>query len=261
MTGGERSPVLDACDFYHSMELPGLGEVQGAWDLRHCVDEYLGRLDYRGRRVLEFGPASGYLTFEMERRGADVVAVELDHDRWHWDVVPVDGAVTLDPARLEHLARLARSFELAHERLQSSATLVRASVYDVPEALGTFDVVMWGSVLLHVRDPLRALAEGATRARERLVVTELSPALGWPWHTRAGRAFLEVATRHGPSSLRFAPGPDHDTWWRIWPRFVVSAMSTFGFELESLRFHAPRRFGAPVAVYTVVGRRRGVPDR
>ena len=55
----------------------GVGKIIGLWDLRQTVDDYLGRIDFAGKRVLEIGPASGFLTIEMERRGADVVAVEL----------------------------------------------------------------------------------------------------------------------------------------------------------------------------------------
>ena len=78
---------LADCDFYHSMSIPGVGEIVGLWDLRETVDDYLGRIDFAGKRVLEIGPASGFLTIEMERRGADVVAVELP-DGVGWDFVP-----------------------------------------------------------------------------------------------------------------------------------------------------------------------------
>src|SRR5436190_7409780 len=81
--------VADAieCDFYHTMEIPGHGLVRGQWDLRGNVDEYLGNFDFAGKRVLEIGPASGFLTFELERRGAEVVAVDVG-DQKPWDFVP-----------------------------------------------------------------------------------------------------------------------------------------------------------------------------
>jgi len=31
------------CYFYHTVELPGYGVITGDWDLRHGVDDYLGR--------------------------------------------------------------------------------------------------------------------------------------------------------------------------------------------------------------------------
>ncbi len=79
---------LADCYFYHTMELPGRGVIEGQdWDLRGRVDEYLGNVDFAGQRVLEIGPASGFLTFEMEKRGADVISVEVT-DEHGWDFVP-----------------------------------------------------------------------------------------------------------------------------------------------------------------------------
>ena len=46
-------------------------------DLRGREDSYLGRYDFNGKRVLEFGPANGGLTFWMEQQGAEVVALDL----------------------------------------------------------------------------------------------------------------------------------------------------------------------------------------
>ena len=78
---------LEDCYFYHSMEIPGYGLVEGPWDLRGGVDDYLGGVDLRDKRVLEVGTASGFLCFTMEGRGADVVAYDLS-DEQSWDVVP-----------------------------------------------------------------------------------------------------------------------------------------------------------------------------
>ncbi|HEY4442105.1 MAG TPA: hypothetical protein VGN14_16725, partial [Candidatus Elarobacter sp.] len=73
-----RQPPLEACYFYHTMELPGVGTVEGEWDLRTGVDAYLGGEELRGKRVLEIGTASGFLCFAMERRGAEVIGYDLD---------------------------------------------------------------------------------------------------------------------------------------------------------------------------------------
>jgi hypothetical protein len=68
---------VEECAFYHHMDLPGLKEVEG-WDLRKTIDEYLGHLDFRGKRVLDVGAAGGFLTFEMKKRGAEVPRRESD---------------------------------------------------------------------------------------------------------------------------------------------------------------------------------------
>jgi 2-polyprenyl-3-methyl-5-hydroxy-6-metoxy-1,4-benzoquinol methylase len=82
----------ESCDFYHTMDIPGLGLVQGIWDLRGYVDQYLGQMALAGKRVLEIGPASGFLTVEMEKRGAGVVAIEIP-DEAEWDFVPYPASV------------------------------------------------------------------------------------------------------------------------------------------------------------------------
>ena len=70
-----RSPALHDCDFYHSLTLP-TGEIAGQWDLRPSPETYLGHVDFKGRSVLEIGPASGFLSFHMEHAGATVSCLE-----------------------------------------------------------------------------------------------------------------------------------------------------------------------------------------
>src|ERR1043165_9012096 len=61
---------LEDCFFYHAMELPGFGLVPAHWDLRGRFDDYVGRVDLRGKSVLDVGTATGFLSFEAEKRGA-----------------------------------------------------------------------------------------------------------------------------------------------------------------------------------------------
>lgn len=75
---------LNDCYFYHTMDVPGVGRVTGEWDLRAGVREYLGGVSFAGKRVVEIGPASGFLSFFMEREGAEVVGFDLS-DAQAWD--------------------------------------------------------------------------------------------------------------------------------------------------------------------------------
>ena len=76
----EIAPDLNECVFYHSMDLPGLGTVEGQWDLRGRFDEYIGGIDVNGKTFLDVGAASGFLSFEAERRGASVISFDaLDY--------------------------------------------------------------------------------------------------------------------------------------------------------------------------------------
>jgi hypothetical protein len=58
------------CYSYHTMEISGYGVMNWKWDLRRGVDDHLGRVVFADKRVLEIGPASGFVTFEMEKPGA-----------------------------------------------------------------------------------------------------------------------------------------------------------------------------------------------
>src|SRR5919198_3192254 len=69
-----------ALAWYHTLELPGL-VTEGWFDLRPYVRHYglPERMD--GMRALDVGTWDGFWAFEMERRGAEVVALDLDDER------------------------------------------------------------------------------------------------------------------------------------------------------------------------------------
>ena len=138
-------------DWYHTIEL-GPGTVtEGVFDLRPYVDRYglPERMD--GMRALEVGTFDGFWAFEMERRGADVVAIDVQDDRdFDWPASRRPKQFTERPQGL--------GFEIAAEALGSKVDRRICPVYDAtPEELGTFDLVFCGSVLIHLRDAVLAL--------------------------------------------------------------------------------------------------------
>ncbi len=145
--------VEEALDrqWYHTLELkPGVW-TDGWFDLRPVVRHYGLPDDMTGMRVLEVGTWDGFWAFEMERRGADVTAIDLD------DEAALDWPPRLRPETLPDEPRGA-GFHIAKELRGSKVDRVVRSVYDArPEELGTFDLVFCGSVLMHLRDPLLAL--------------------------------------------------------------------------------------------------------
>jgi tRNA (mo5U34)-methyltransferase len=152
--------------WYHTLELaPGV-VTEGMFDLRPLVDRYglPARMD--GLRALDVGTWDGFWAFEMERRGADVVALDLDDERdLDW---PADRRPAAFPA-----ARRGDGFRLASEVLGSSVERVDLSVYDAsPGSLGTFDLVFCGSVLIHLRDQLLALERLAALCGGTLICAE-----------------------------------------------------------------------------------------
>ena len=119
---------------YHSLELldgtinPGIIPVS---NLQARLSAYPLPADLRGKRVLDIGAASGWNSFEAERRGAEVVAI--------------------DCVEYEELT--------IFKRLRQSK--VEYAVIDIeeltPERFGFFDYVLFFGVLYHLRHPLLAL--------------------------------------------------------------------------------------------------------
>lgn len=135
--------------WYHTLELPGI-TTSGMFDMRPYVPIYGLPDSLEGKRVLEVGTWDGFWAFELERRGAEVVAIDLDDER-QLDWPP--RRRTPDPSLVR-----GQGFRLAKEMLGSKVERVVCSVYHaLPENLGTFDMVFCGSVLLHLRDQLLAL--------------------------------------------------------------------------------------------------------
>lgn len=129
---------LDDCHFCHTIDIPGIGVVTGAWDLREGVYDYLDKFDFSGRRVLEIGPASGFLTFYMEKHGAEVVCVDLPvEENYSWDYVPRSGLDfdDISRTRTEQILKIRNAFWLCHAKFQSKAKVHYGSAYDLPTEL------------------------------------------------------------------------------------------------------------------------------
>ena len=89
--------------------------------------------DLTGCRTLDIGCSDGFFSFELERRGADVVAI---------DFVPEAHS----------------GFATAREILGSEVEYRMDNVYNLsPDVYGQFDVVLFLGVLYHLRKPLAAL--------------------------------------------------------------------------------------------------------
>lgn len=274
-TPPKRVTELKECSFYHTMEIPGYGLVEGQWDLRETVDEYLGHVDFAGKRVLELGKASGFLTFQMEAQGAEVVAYDLsEHD--DWDVVPFarlrQDQSELHPlyppgietwqeflrTRREGIGYLNNGFWLAHAAFGSKAKLVTGTVYEVPPAIGPVDIVTFGSILLHVRDPFQALYKSTRLARETAIVTDIAP--DTVQHVASSQPQGEAEQAAGLGSYcKFIPDPavggPLDLWWQLSPELVVRMLAILGFEDASVSYSTHRFLDNDTPLYTVVARR------
>ena len=134
--------------WYHTIELPGL-TTRGVFDLRPFVYHYGLPESLAGKRALDVGTWDGFWAFELERRGAgEVLALDIDDER------DLDWPPLRRPATFPTVSRGANFF-LARDLLGSRVERVTSNIYDAtPESLGAFDLVLCGSMLMHLRDPL-----------------------------------------------------------------------------------------------------------
>jgi tRNA (mo5U34)-methyltransferase len=167
----ELAAEVAALDWYHTIELaPGLC-TPGYLDTRSVVAAIPFPASLAGKRCLDVATFNGFWAFEMERRGAsEVVAIDVrDPLDWDW---PVDSDDEVKAAIGARHAR-GRGFEIAREALDSRVERRELSVYELDQAtVGRFDVVYLGSLLVHLRDPVRALERIRSVCDESLIVAD-----------------------------------------------------------------------------------------
>jgi tRNA (mo5U34)-methyltransferase len=143
--------------WYHTIDVaPGV-TTPGWFDLRPIVD-LMPWPDVRGKRCLDIGTFDGYLAFELEKRGAaEVIAIDVeDHLLWDWPPDYREKDLPRDPGFSG--PPKGDGFRLVKELTGSKVEWRPLNIYDLdPADIGTFDVVVCGSLLLHLRDPIRAL--------------------------------------------------------------------------------------------------------
>ena len=217
--------------WYHTIELaPGV-VTPGWFDLRPIAPKVLPeRLD--GMRCLDVGTFDGFWAFEMERRGAaEVVAADiLDPLAWDWPANSQDAVVQA----LEDRKDGGEGFRIAAEALGSAARHVERSIYDLdPGELGRFDFVYVGSLLLHLRDPVRALERvREVTAGQMLSVDAYDPVLS------------ALAPRRPIAGL---DGVGRPWWWLPNLAGLRRLIEAAGFELTRppTRVRIPRGQGQP----------------
>lgn len=146
-TLGDQSAKLRQSGWWHSFTFPDGEQVDGVRSeqaMRQHLESFglPDRLD--GKRVLDIGAWDGWFSFEMERRGATVTALDC------WD----------NP-----------NFHRAKAKFKSGVQYVQSEVYDIdPATLGTFDIVLFFGVLYHLKHPLLALEKVCAVTRDLALI-------------------------------------------------------------------------------------------
>src|SRR5262245_461583 len=134
MTDAEVQRLIESVPhWYHRIPIrPGI-TTPGINDSAQTLELLDLPADARGLRVLDVGARDGFFSFEMERRGADVIAV---------DYAPAEKT----------------GFRVAAGLLGSKVEFRNANIYALsPKEYGTFDIVLFLGLLYHLPDPIQAL--------------------------------------------------------------------------------------------------------
>lgn len=150
LSASELRSEIERYPWYHTLDL-GQGVVTpGLFDHRPVLGRYELPDDLSGLRCLDVATMDGYWAFELERRGAaSVVAIDLD------DPEDLDWPASLRAGHEKSMDETkGERFALARAALGSNVDRVVMSAYDLSPALGHFDFVFCGDLLLHLKDPI-----------------------------------------------------------------------------------------------------------
>jgi tRNA (mo5U34)-methyltransferase len=130
---------------YHYLDLGEGLVIQGDYDMTQYLQYYPIPVDLTGKRVLDVGTSSGFFALECAKRGASVVAIDI------WDqAVPLEQITEATGANIQYIQK---------------------SIYDLTPEFGSFDLVICGSLLLHLPDPFGAIQRLKSVCRGQLIVS------------------------------------------------------------------------------------------
>lgn len=242
---------INDCIFYHTMDIPKYGHVDGEYDLRGNEDSYLGGVDFKGKRVLEIGTASGYLCFHMERQGAEVVAFDLN-ENYPWDVVPFAGfdSQSLVNEYSHGLRKINNAFWLCHRVFNSRARVVYGTVYNIPKEIGEVDITTFCATLVHFQNPFAALLSALSLTREKVIITDVIWNRFLPYYILSFLPRPQMTFIPEHKGFRFP-----DTWWFLPPALIKNYLGVLGFKKTTVKLFFQKYRGRKRLAYTVVGTR------
>lgn len=193
--------------WFHRYEVvPGV-ITPGVYDPAPLLERLALPDDLSGKRVLDIGARDGFFSFEAERRGADVLALDF-----------------MPPERT--------GFGVGAKLRGSSVEYRVDNVYNLsPERHGEFDLVLCLGVLYHLRNPLLGLDRiwGVCK-RDMLLETQI--------RSGRGRRVGGIAEEREPL-MEFHPedslNSDHTNWWSPNPPALRAMLESSCFEVADMQ--------------------------
>ncbi len=223
-----------ALEWYHTIDLGNGLRTPGRFNHYPLLRDYSLPESLAGLRALDVATMNGFWAFEMERRGADVTALDVatlgDLD------IPPNERARLTPGQLAEPR--GSGFFLASEILGSKVRREPLNVYDLsPERLGRFDFVFVGDLLLHLMNPVKAAANiCSVTSGVAHVVDCFNPYL--------------------PKMTMLYQGAEQGTWWGMSLSALERVLWDAGFRKVELvhKFRAPSQPGQKAWMWRAVFR-------
>jgi tRNA (mo5U34)-methyltransferase len=205
--------------WFHNLHLPSghetapdhpLGDFPRVkwWELQGSLPD-----DLTGWRALDVGCNAGFYSFELARRGASVLAIDVD----------------------EHYLRQARWAAERYE-LADRVRFERLQVYELARRPERFDLVLFLGVLYHLRHPLLALDLLAEKTERVLVLQTLTTPGDERFTPPADLAFGDRRALRAPGwprmafiERRFAGDPTN--WWAPDASCVEAMLRSSGLQV------------------------------
>ena len=122
---------------------------------------------WKKKTVLDVGAGNGFFSFEFEKMGAEVTALDVISQNERDDNRFGEGNMKNGPSH----KGFTPGFIVAKEILESDVQYTTMNLYDLISQDGEgFDVVFCNDVLLHLTDPFRALCAFRNVCRSLLVI-------------------------------------------------------------------------------------------
>jgi tRNA (mo5U34)-methyltransferase len=159
---------------YHQLDFGSGLTMAGDYDLRRYLHLYRLPETLAGKTVLDIGTAAGFFALECARRGAKVVAVDIYEKPLLTRLLPL---------------------------LAADVHYVQRSIYDLDPPSRGYDLVVCGSLLLHLPDPVGAIERIRGVCAGQAIVSTACPAYSWltrrPVCEFQGRKALDGDYFHG----------------------------------------------------------------
>ncbi|MEW6055149.1 MAG: methyltransferase domain-containing protein [Bdellovibrionota bacterium] len=179
------SEFVKNTNWYHTIDLGSGLKSSGLYDHNSLLAKYGFPESLSGKTVLDVGSSDGFFSFEFERRGGQVTAVDNN---------PYDGNVTTDvsPAKIDSYQDKYKNFNqknaaysdvyrslgvpVGHQLLaaialkKSKVQHQKLNIYDLHTLGKKYDFVFCGDLVEHLKNPLEALENLASVTKGQCIL-------------------------------------------------------------------------------------------